>query len=146
VNETDIPERIERMKKIGIAASVLGAALFTFALFHTAGNAQGAGRLLAHNVFFSLNDNSEAAKEKLVTACRKYLSGHPGTVFFAAGSVAKEFDRPVNDREFDVSLYLVFQSKAAHDTYQKDSRHLKFIEENSSNWKKVRVFDSYVEK
>jgi len=41
--------------------------------------------------------------------------------------------------------FLVFKDKAAHDEYQKAARHLKFIEENQSNWKKVRVFDSTVE-
>ena len=102
--------------------------------------------LLAHNVYFSLNDNSDAARDKLVAACHKYLAGHPGTVFFAAGTLAKELDRPVNDREFDVSLHVIFESKEAHDRYQKDARHLKFIEENTANWKKVRVFDSFVTK
>jgi hypothetical protein len=100
--------------------------------------------LLAHNVYFSLNDNSDAAKDRLIAACKKYLSGHPGTVFFAAGSLAGDLDRPVNDREFDVALHVIFESKDAHDRYQKDARHLKFIEENTANWKKVRVFDSYV--
>jgi hypothetical protein len=38
-----------------------------------------------------------------------------------------------------------FKDKAAHDECQKAERHLKFIEENQANWKKVRVFDSYVE-
>jgi hypothetical protein len=40
---------------------------------------------------------------------------------------------------------LVFKDKAAHDEYQKAARHQMFIEENPSNWKKVRVFDSSVE-
>ena len=38
-----------------------------------------------------------------------------------------------------------FKDKASQDEYQKAERHLKFIEENQANWKKVRVFDSYVE-
>lgn len=101
---------------------------------------------VAHNVFFSLNDSSDTAQEKLIAACKKYLSGHPGTVFFAAGRLAKEFDRPVNDRDFHVALHLVFANKEAHDLYQKHERHLKFIEENTANWKKVRVFDSSVGK
>jgi hypothetical protein len=101
--------------------------------------------MLAHNVFFSLNDNSETAKQKLVAACRKYLSGHPGEVFFAAGTLAADCDRSVNDRDFDVALHVAFTGKAAHDQYQQAERHLKFIAENQDNWKKVRVFDSYVE-
>ena len=71
--------------------------------------------MLAHNVYFSLTDHSAAAKEELVAACKKYLSGHPGTVFFAAGTLAEDLDRPVNDRDFDVSLQIIFKNKAAHD-------------------------------
>jgi hypothetical protein len=104
----------------------------------------GAGSMIAHNVYFSLKDNSPAAKAKLVAACKKYLSGHPGEVFFAAGTLAEDLDRPVNDRDFDVALHIVFKDKAAHDRYQDAERHKKFIDENKDNWKKVRVFDSAV--
>lgn len=101
--------------------------------------------LLSHDVYFSLNDNSESARDRLVEACKKYLSGHPGTVFFACGALATEFNRDVNDRDFDVALHIVFDSVAAHDKYQEAPRHDQFIAENKANWKKVRVFDSLVE-
>ena len=101
--------------------------------------------MLVHNVYFSLNDNSGTAKEKLLAACRKYLTGHPGTVFFACGGLAQELRREVNDRDFDVALHVVFKDQAAHDQYQVDSRHVQFIAENKENWKKVRVFDSIAE-
>ena len=100
--------------------------------------------MLAHDVYFTLKDNSTAAKATLVAACQKYLSGHPGTVWFSAGTRAEEFKREVNDLDFDVALCVVFKDKAAHDQYQKAPRHMKFIEESKPNWKKVRVFDSYV--
>jgi len=100
---------------------------------------------LAHNVYFKLNDASDAAKAKLIQACKKYLAKHPGTLYFACGTLAKDLDRPVNDRDFDVGLHLVFESQTAHDAYQVASLHEKFIEENKANWKKVRVFDSIVE-
>jgi hypothetical protein len=102
-------------------------------------------QLFAHNVYFCLKDNSDGARERLVAACKKYLTGHPGTVFFAAGVLAEECNRPVNDQDFDVALHVIFQDKTAHDAYQTDKRHLKFIEENKDNWKNVRVFDSHVE-
>ena len=105
---------------------------------------QNDNRMLAHMVYFELNDDSEEARQKLVDACKKYLSDHPGTVAFAAGVVADEFDREVNDRNWDVSLHLVFRDKAAHDRYAVAPSHLKFIEENRANWKNVRVFDSYI--
>ena len=100
--------------------------------------------MLAHNVFFSLNDRSDAAKAKLVEACTQYLAKHPGTVFFACGTLAEELERPVNDLDFDVALHLVFQTKAAHDAYQAAPLHNQFIAENQANWKNVRVFDSDV--
>jgi hypothetical protein len=101
--------------------------------------------MLAHNVYFSLKDNSNPAQEKLLAACKKYLKGHPGTMFFSCGSLAQELKREVNDRDFDVALHVVFQDQAFHDKYQADRRHLQFIAENKENWKKVRVFDSVVE-
>lgn len=97
--------------------------------------------LLVHNVFFSLNDNSPENVQKLIAACRKYLTDHPGTVFFACGGVS-DLNRSVNDRDWDVGLHVIFKNRAAHDQYQDAPRHLQFIEENKASWKKVRVFDS----
>ena len=103
------------------------------------------GRMIAHNVYFTLKDNSPAAREKLVAACKKYLSDHPGTVAFGAGVREEGLDRDVNDKDFDVSLHIVFKDKAAHDRYQDADQHKKFIAENKDNWKKVRVFDTKLE-
>jgi hypothetical protein len=100
--------------------------------------------MLAHNVYFTLNDNSETAKQTLVAACRKYLARHPGVLFFAVGTLQPELDRPVNDRGFDVALHVVFDSLAAHDAYQTAPDHLQFMAESKPNWKQVRVFDSAV--
>ena len=96
-------------------------------------------------MFFALKDASAEARARLVAACKKYLTGHEGTVYFAVGTRAAELDRPVNDRDFDVSLHVYFKDKAAHDKYQEAPRHQQFIEEQQGNWKKVRVFDSWVE-
>jgi hypothetical protein len=101
------------------------------------------GSLLAHMVYFSLKDNSQAEVDKLLAACRKYLTDHPGTKFFAVGTPA-DLCRPVNDRDFDVALQVIFESRAAHDAYQVAERHQQFIEENKANWAKVRVFDADV--
>lgn len=99
---------------------------------------------LAHNVFFKLADPSDANADALVAACHKYLNVQPGIVFFAAGRLCRELTRPVNDLGWDVGLHLVFDSKAAHDSYQDDPDHVKFIAENKPTWAGVRVFDSYV--
>ena len=106
---------------------------------------QPPGAALSHDVFFSLNDPSPAARAELVAACRKHLTGHPGTLVFTVGVVASELARPVNDRDFDVALHITFASRAAHDAYQEHARHKQFIAEQQKSWKKVRVFDSWVE-
>ena len=98
--------------------------------------------MLAHNVFFTLHEPGEAAAQLLVAQCEKYLKNHPGVVFFAAGTLEPELARPVNDRDFDVALHVIFDTRAAHDAYQIAEAHQRFIEENKATWKKVRVFDS----
>lgn len=98
---------------------------------------------LVHDVYFTLNDNSEAARTKLVNDCYKYLSKHPGVTFFAAGGRVEAHQRDVNIRDWDVSLHIVFENKDYHDQYQKAPDHYKFIDENKENWKSVRVFDSF---
>ena len=92
--------------------------------------------MVSHDVYFALKDNSAAAKQKMVDACKKHLTQHPGEVFFAAGTLAEELRREVNDRDFDVALHIVFKDMAEHDAYQENTRHKQFIAENKDNWKK----------
>jgi hypothetical protein len=101
--------------------------------------------MLAHMVYFTLVDKSAAARQRLLEACRTYLTGHPGEVFFACGTVCDELDREVNDRDFDVALHIVFRTKEEQDIYQEAPRHKQFIAEQKHNWARVRVFDSVVE-
>lgn len=99
---------------------------------------------LAHNVYFTLKEPSPAKVERLVEACKEYLNLQPGIVFFAAGTRCEELDRDVNDTSWHVGLHIVFIDKEAHDNYQEDATHLKFIEEQKGEWADVRVFDSFV--
>lgn len=123
----------------------VGMALVFTTLLSASAAMAAESKVLAHDVYFALNDPSAEAKAKLVAACKKYLTGHEGAVSFAVGTLAGELNRPVNDRDFDVSLHVYFRDTAAHDKYQDAPRHKQFIEEMQGNWKKVRVFDSWVE-
>jgi hypothetical protein len=98
--------------------------------------------MLVHHVYFTLKDGTAENCQALVDACQKYLTDHAGAVFFSAGTLTTDLDRPVNDQDFDVALSVVFESRAAHDAYQVAERHLQFIAENKASWKQVRVFDS----
>lgn len=133
--------------RLGVVFVVVVVAAAFFAVPHAAKTKEaGAEKLLAHDVFFKLKDGSDTSKQKLVEACRKHLTKHPGTVFFAAGTLATDLSREVNDRDFDVALHIYFQDKDAHDKYAVSARHVQFVDENKDAWAKVRVFDSYVEK
>ena len=102
--------------------------------------------LLCHNVYFTLKDRSAAGADALVAACKKYLTVQPGIVFFACGKLEPALAREVNDRDFDVALHVVFTDRAAHDAYQADDTHNRFVAEMKQNWARVRVFDSLVER
>ena len=105
-------------------------------------NARTSDRL-AHSVFFTLNDASDAASEALIAAAKKFLDGHDGCVSFAIGRRAEQYGREVNDASFHVALNMVFESVAAHDAYQVAPRHLEFIESQKASWADVRVFDAF---
>ncbi len=99
--------------------------------------------MIAHNVFFTLHDNSPAAVEAMIADCHRDLAPLPGIVFCAAGTCS-DVDRAVSDREYDVALHVVFKDRAALDAYMSDPKHVAFMDKHGGNWKEVRVFDSCV--
>lgn len=129
-------------RRIGMA---LAFALLT-AVGVPARAADEAGGALAHVVFFTLKDHSQASRMKMIDACKTYLTGHDGVLSFSVGTIAEDVQEPVSDRDFDVAIHVVFRDKKASDAYQVHPRHKRFIEENKGSWAKVRVFDSYLAK
>ena len=103
-------------------------------------------RCWLHSVFFSLNDRSEAAVQKMLGDCRKYLTNHPGILFFACGTSQSGADpageRPRLRRRLADRLSI---RSEAHDAYQDAPIHQQFISENKPNWRLVRVFDADIE-
>jgi len=97
---------------------------------------------LAHHVFFTLADDSEASVNRLLAACEKYLTDHEGVIDFAVGRRDTTLNRPVNNTDYHVSLHVVFRDRAAHDVYQTAPRHLEFIAQEKATWKSVAIFDS----
>lgn len=104
-----------------------------------------ASQQLAHIVYFTLEERSEEQVDSLLAACRHYLTGHEGTTYFSVGTLVPDLERPVNQRDFDVALHVIFADRESHDRYQVSERHVQFIEENKSNWSQVRVFDAYID-
>ena len=100
--------------------------------------------MLAHNVYFTLQDNSPAKIQEMIDGCHEYLQGHPGEVFFASGGRAQDLNRSVNVQDFDIGLHIIFKTKAYHDEYQVSVRHEEFKQKCLGNIKQVRVLDSLV--
>jgi hypothetical protein len=100
-----------------------------------------ASPVIAHMVYFTLKEPSEAAEQKLIGDARRYLKDIPGIAYFAVGTRVADLTRPVNVRDFHVGLQVIFSSRKAHDDYQVDARHQQFIAENKDTWQQVRVFD-----
>jgi len=98
-----------------------------------------------HNVYFSLKDSSPNLIESLLADCKQYLSPQAGIVSFNCGVLESDLSREVNDRGFDVSLHILFKTRADHDAYQVDAQHDIFVDRNKDNWANVRVFDSVVQ-
>jgi hypothetical protein len=99
--------------------------------------------MIAHNVFFVLHDNSDAAVQAMIDDSHSYLSGLPGIAFYGAGTCS-DVKRPTSDRDYDVALHVVFTERPALDAYLVSTQHVEFMNIHGKNWKKVRVFDSVV--
>ncbi|MEL6415143.1 MAG: Dabb family protein [Pseudomonadota bacterium] len=98
--------------------------------------------LLTHAVYFDLKQDDAVSVQALIDGCYEYLAPHDGIVYFSAGARHTDYQRDVNDLDFDVALTIVFENTAAQDAYQVTEPHLQFIEEFNENWASVRVFDS----
>ena len=97
--------------------------------------------IFVHHVYFWLkNPDSKADKDKLVEGLQK-LSKVKTIKMFHIGQPAAT-NRDVIDRSYAISWLVLFANKADQDSYQTDPIHLKFVEECSSVWNKVVVYDS----
>jgi hypothetical protein len=97
--------------------------------------------MFVHHVYFWLkNSDSKDDKKKLVEGLTK-LSKVKTIRMFHIGQPAPT-NRDVIDRSYSISWLVLFDKAADQDSYQTDPIHLKFIEECSSVWSKVVVYDS----
>ena len=118
------------------------SALFTMGTLARAHGKDTASRgEFFHVVFFWLTNETREVSQKfekelrqLVSQVEEIKSSHIGT--------PADTDRDVIDNTWSYSLILTFDSKEKQDIYQSHQAHLKFIENASSLWEKVLVYDS----
>ena len=94
-----------------------------------------------HVVFFWLINEDNKTHSKLLSEARKYTDNIDLIKTKHIGSPA-DTDRPVIDSSYSYSLILTFDSKKEQDLYQEHPLHKEFINNASSLWTKVQVYDS----
>lgn len=97
--------------------------------------------MFVHHVYFWLK-NSESVEDraKLIAGLEK-LTKIDGVKLAHIGQPA-DTDRGVIDRSYAISWLMLFDTKEAQDAYQVDPLHVQFVQECSSVWSKVIVYDS----
>ena len=98
--------------------------------------------MLYHCVYFWLKPGLTAAQ------CAEFRRGietlkqikHAEKI--AVGAPAATEKRPVVDSSYDAALIVVCRDVAAHDAYQADPIHLKFVAECKHLWTRVQIYDS----
>ncbi|MBX2963993.1 MAG: Dabb family protein [Cyclobacteriaceae bacterium] len=99
---------------------------------------------LLHQVYFWLkNPESKADREKLIAGIRS-LRAIETVRELHIGVPASTEKREVVDNSFSVSELMFFDDVEGQNIYQEHPIHKKFVEECSSLWAKVVVYDSTV--
>lgn len=97
--------------------------------------------MFIHHVYFWLkNSGNKEDKTKLIEGLKKLSKVKTIKDFYIGQPAATR--REVIDSSYDVSWLLFFENAADQDSYQTDPVHLKFVEECSSLWNKVTVYDT----
>ncbi len=95
-----------------------------------------------HTVFFWLNNpDSDTDRTKFEASLSKFLGNSEFAKTNFIGTPPKA-SRDVVDGSFTYSLVVTFESAEAQQKYQEEPAHKLFIEEASSLWNKVIVYDS----
>lgn len=97
--------------------------------------------MLVHTVFFWLKKDLDAAQRAAFSAGVESLSAISCAEAVYIGTPAATA-RPVIDRTYDIGLTVVLKDLEAHDAYQVDPIHTKFVGEFGSYWERVVIYDA----
>ncbi len=101
--------------------------------------------LLQHQVYFWLKSTvTDADRKVFEKGLRDLVGGIKEVHRSEIGVPAKTTPRDVVDHSFHYSLLVWFKTIADHDVYAVHPVHQKFINDHSTLWEKVVVYDSTV--
>ena len=130
------------MQKQSRRKFLAAASLLTLGATTTAISMNPEKKVLVHHVFFWLkNPGSKDDRAKLIQGLQT-LSRIETVHDLHIGVPADTEVRPVVDSSYSVSELIFFDDLAGQKTYQDHPVHKKFVEDCSSLWEKVVVYDS----
>ena len=98
--------------------------------------------MLVHTVFFWLKaDLSEEEKQEFNDGVESLISIESAEQV-VIGTPAATTKRPVIDETYDCALTVILKDIPAHDLYQDDPIHHKFIADCNHLWERVQIYDA----
>jgi hypothetical protein len=98
--------------------------------------------MLVHSVYFWLKPDLTDAQRAEFRRGVESLADIKSVEKAYIGAPAGVPDRQVVDKTFSIALTVICTDVAAHNAYQVDPVHLKFIETFKSFWVRVQIYDS----
>jgi hypothetical protein len=98
--------------------------------------------MLVHTVYFWLRPDLTAQERADFRKGVESLGGIKSVDQIYVGTPAKTEKRPIIDDSYSVALTVLCKDIAAHDAYQVDPIHLKFISDFKSCWTRVQIYDA----
>ena len=98
--------------------------------------------MLVHTVFFWLRPDLTAAQLADFRRGVATLATIKSVDQCFIGTPAKTEKRPIIDDSYSVGLTVICKDVAAHDLYQVDPIHLKFVADCKSYWTRVQIYDA----
>lgn len=111
--------------------------------YSTFGQATPPGKLVHHVLIWLKNPENVNDLQKL-KAGAETLRNVPTVRQLIIGTPAPVAKRPITDNSFSLSCLFYFDDVAGHDAYQVHPLHKAFVEQYSSLWQKVVVYDAQV--
>jgi hypothetical protein len=98
--------------------------------------------MLVHTVFFWLKPDLNEEEKAQFQAGVESLATIESMEQVLIGTPANTTKRPVIDDSYDCALTVILGDIDAHDLYQEDPIHLKFVEECAHLWEKAKIYDA----
>jgi hypothetical protein len=98
--------------------------------------------MLVHTVYFWLKTNLSPEDGQKFRDGVDALATIESTEQVIIGTPAGTTQRPVIDDSYDCGLTVILKDLPAHDSYQDDPIHHKFIADCKDLWERVQIYDA----